>query len=215
MNTMTKHFTVAISRQKGSGGAFIGQEVAKHLGFKYMDREILRQASATLQEDESILSGREERISSPWDRILRAFCVCTPETGYTFPARHHIDDNELFETESMIIRKVAENCDSVIVGRGAFHILGNNPRVLTVFLHASQEFRANRIMNMYNLVDTETARELILNSDKQRSKFIREHAGIEWTDALNFNLCIDTENVGFPEAAEIIIQMAKKMSRTR
>ncbi len=212
---MTKHFTVAISRQKGSGGAFIGQEVARHLGFKYMDREILSQASSILQEDESILSGREERITSLWDKMLHAFCVCVPETGYTPPPLYHINDNELFETESMIIRKVAKTCSSVIVGRGAFHIIGNNPRALTVFLHASKEFRANRIMNMYNLVDTETARELILNSDKQRSEFIREHTGVEWTDALNYNLCIDTEAVGFPEAAEIIIQMAKQMSQTR
>ncbi|MDD2320575.1 MAG: cytidylate kinase-like family protein [Geobacteraceae bacterium] len=212
---MLKHFTVAISRQKGSGGAFIGQEVAKHLGFKYMDREILCQAASMLHEDESILSEREERISNLWDKILQAFSVCTPETGYAPPPLRHINDEEIFETEAMVINKVATNCSSVIVGRGAFHILRNNPRVLTVFLHASQEFRANRIMNIYNIADIETALALLIQSDKQRRKFVQEHTGVEWTDACNYTLCINTEIIGFPEAAEIIMQTAKKMSQVQ
>jgi cytidylate kinase len=49
---------VLISRQMGSGGSYIGHLVAQDLGFKYIDRVILREAAERLGTDEESLAGR-------------------------------------------------------------------------------------------------------------------------------------------------------------
>lgn len=44
---MTKRI-ITISREFGSGGRFIGEEVAKELGIKYYDKEIIGQIGTGL-----------------------------------------------------------------------------------------------------------------------------------------------------------------------
>ncbi len=196
----------------GSGGSWIAQQVAKQLGFKYLDREILCQAAAMLQEDEQVLSGKEERVSSLWESIIQACCACVPETGYSPAPIYQVNNNELYDTESLIIKNAAEKCNCVIVGRGAWHILRNHQRLLTVFLHASKQYRAERISKIHGSFDRQSAETIVSDSDKQRRKFIREHADVEWTDASNYMLCIDTEAIGLSRTVDIIIEMSKSLS---
>lgn len=82
---MSSSITITISRQIGCGGAYIGQEVAKSLGCRYLDREIVRHVANHLKEDESLLIDRQERISSFWENLVRSCSVCIPETGYIPP----------------------------------------------------------------------------------------------------------------------------------
>jgi cytidylate kinase len=208
---MSENITITISRQIGSGGTYIGQEVAKRLGCRYMDREIVRQVADHLKEDENLLIDRQERISSFWEKLVRACSVCTPETGYAPPPIRPLMDGELFAAESLIIRKIAERCSSVIVGRGAFHILSNIPGLVSVFLHAAPEFRVRRVMDVFNIADAEKAEALVEDSDRHRKRFIRTIAGVEWTDAVNYHLSIDTGVVGFTDACEMILCRAKTL----
>jgi cytidylate kinase len=208
---MPKKITITISRQIGSGGTYVGQEVAKRLGFRYMDREIVRQVADHLKEDEGLLADRQERISSFWENLLRSCSVCTPETGYAPPPLRPLMDGELFAAEALIIRKIAERCSTVIVGRGAFHILADLPGLVNVFLHASPEFRIRRVMDIFNIADAGRAEALVAGSDRHRKRFIRTIAGAEWTDALNYHLSIDTGVIGFSDACEMILCRARTL----
>src|SRR5512138_1272167 len=48
----TSTVVLAISRQLGSGGSYIGQGVAHRLGLKYIDREILQEAARLLDAED-------------------------------------------------------------------------------------------------------------------------------------------------------------------
>ena len=72
----TQHTTVlAISRQLGSGGSLIGQEVAKRLGFGYFDRDILQRAAESLGVDEAGLAPLEERSDTFGNAWLHRSCL--------------------------------------------------------------------------------------------------------------------------------------------
>ena len=204
---------ITISRQLGCGGSFIGRHVAEHLGIKYVDREILHQAASLLNENEIDLSAREERISTFWERMMRTYCYGVPEAGYIPPPLRPVADDELFAVESKVIRKLAESCSVVIVGRAGSQVLKGFPNLVSVFLHASKEFRIKRIMEIYNITDTRQAEEIITDSDLQRKKFIKTMTGEDWSDAMNYHLCIDTEVAGFTAATELIINLADKIRK--
>lgn len=208
---MANNVIIAIARQLGSGGSLIGKLLAERMSIKYIDREILQKVADILHESENNLSDREERLSTFWERMARAFCYGVPETGYVPPPLRPIPDEELFAIESKIMRKVTENCSAVLVGRAGFYILGDKPNVVKVLIHAPEEFRMRRVMELYGIPDTEQAMELIEESDSQRRKFVKTMTGLDWTDAQNYHIAIDSSISGFPTAIEMILPLALKI----
>ena len=210
---------ITISRQLGSGGSFIGKELARTLGYAYFDREILAMATKKLGREEASLEGREERLSAFIENLIRPFILGSPETAYTPPPLLPVYDSEIFEAEEAVIRDVAGRHNAVIVGRGAFHILREEPGLVNVFLHAPRKFRTGRVMELYEIKNMEEARSLIEDSDRNRGKFINAKTGANWTDARNYDLCIETEKTGFEAARQMITLLtqevkAKKLGRS-
>jgi cytidylate kinase len=204
---------VTIARQLGSGGSFIAQKLARRLDYKYMDREILREAARQLGHSEEVLLGQEERRSPLWEKILRAFSPGVPEASYVPPPVPLALDRELFQAEAKIIRNVSDLYNAVIVGRGAVHILKGRPGLVHVFIHAGKEFRIRRVMEVYGLRDAGEARTMIDRSDAQRADFIQAMAGAAWTDARDYHLCVDTGIVGFPLAEAWVAQLVSETER--
>ena len=69
---------ITVSRQMGSGGTYVGFELAKALGFSYIDREILRRAARLLKTDEVSLEEYEQKSSGLIRNLLRTFALGTP-----------------------------------------------------------------------------------------------------------------------------------------
>jgi cytidylate kinase len=204
------HIAITISKQMGSGGSYVGYLVAKELGFKYIDREILREAAARLGTDAKVLEDHDERSCGLIDNLVRAFSFGTPETAYIPPMSRPIYDKDLFTLESKIMNEIVDRCSAVIAGRAGFHALRDRPGVIRVFVHAPIEFRVERVMRAQHTEDIAHARAQVEDSDRRRSKFVRDMVGVAWTDARNYHLCIDTSGVGFPTAAEMIIKLADR-----
>ena len=200
----TEHTVIAISRQMGSGGTYAGYLLAKELGFKYVDREILRQAAERLGTDESWLEQYDERSSGLVTNIVRGLSLGQAETFYVPPFRTPVYDRDLFSLECRIMKDIARRYDAVIVGRGAFHALKDRPGQISVFIHAPIEFRTRRLMKVREITDARAAREMIEESDRKRTKFVRDVIGVNWTDARNFHLCIDASLIGIPKSVELI-----------
>ncbi len=70
---------ITVSRQMGSGGTYIGYLAAKELGFKYLDREILRQAANKLGIEPGMLERYDGRSASLIENIVQSFCFGAPE----------------------------------------------------------------------------------------------------------------------------------------
>ena len=135
---------ITVSRQMGSGGTYIGFELAKALGFSYVDREILRRAASLLNRDAASLEGYEGRSSGFIQNFLRTFAYGTPET-YA-PTEPPVYDRDLFILESKIIREIVDEHDAVIMGRGGFRVLKNRPNTVHLFIHAPRDYRVDRMM---------------------------------------------------------------------
>jgi len=193
----------------GSGGTYIGYLAAKELGFRYLDREILMQAARQLEVEPEMLEKYDGKSASMLEKIINPFCFGTPEIIGAPIIKKPVYDKDLFAMESKIIKQIADQCSAVIVGRGGFYILKDRPDTIHVFIHAPLDYRVARIMKAQK-IDKQKAKTVIQESDRQRVKFIREMEGIEWTDARNFHLSLDSSMVGLPATVEIITSLVKK-----
>ena len=203
--------SIAISRQIGSGGTYIGYLAARRLGFQYVDREILREAARQLEIDVGVLESLDQRSSGLVENLIRAFTFGTPDARNA-PLRKPIYEKDLFAVECRIMNEIAERYDAVIVGRAGFYALRKRPRVIRVFVHAPLEFRVQRIMRVHALTDRE-ARGLVEETDRRRAKFIKDMTGTDWYDARNYHLCIDAGVIDFDTGVAMIAGLAGRIGK--
>jgi cytidylate kinase len=204
--------TIAISRQMGSGGTYIGYLTAKRLGFQYVDREILREAARQLEIDVGILESLDQRSSGLVENLIRAFTFGTPEARCA-PVRKPVYERDLFTVECRIMNEIADRYNAVIVGRAGFYALRDRPRVLRVFVHAPLEFRVRRVMKVQCLNNIREARTLVEETDRRRAKFIRDMTGADWYDATHYHLCIDASVMDFDSGVSMITTLVSKIGQ--
>lgn len=198
---------ITISRQMGSGGTYIGYLVAKELGFKYLDREILQQAANKLGIEPGMLERYDGRSASLMENIVQSFCLSTPEMSNLPPLGRPVYNKDLFVLESKIMKEVADSCNAVIIGRGGFYILKDRPDTIHIFIYAPLDYRIEMIMKEQKIADEKEAQKMIEESDHERTKFIRDMVSADWCDARNYHLCIDSSIVGFPDCVKMITKL--------
>ncbi len=201
-------YVITISRQIGSGGSYIGKQLADRLAISYIDREIVNGAARKLNISENILISRDERVTPLWRSMLEATIYGNPY-GYAPPPLNIPTDKDLYQAESEIIMDIAQQTSAVIVGRGGYYILRNHPRHLSVFLHAAVDFRLQRMQELYHLSLPE-ARRMIQTTDDSRADYLRVITGDDWTDARQYNISLDTSVLGLELAVDTIEAAAHK-----
>ena len=203
-----KKFSITISRQLGSGGAFIGQQLAKELDIFYADREIIDRVArqyAVLEED---VVSNDEKIISFWESFLQFNTISTDL--YVPPKLQAPTDRELFQAEADIIEHIVNERSAVIIGRCGAYILRDYPENVRIFLHGDIESRIKRIRSLYQ-VSKDTAGNMIEQSDIERARYCRivTCKKWDWNDARNYDLSIDTSKLDIDKSTGLILDYLK------
>ena len=191
---------ITIARQYGSGGRTVGKMLAERLDIPYYDREIITMASEDSGVNATLFQDEKKRID------LRALFkggyqgdqIVSPESaGFT-------RDDNLFNYQAKIIRRLAEQGSCVIIGRCADHILRTVPGVTRVFVYAPDDFCLREAMKVNSLSEREVIR-LIAKTDDYRARYYKYYTGKEWKDARNYDLSLNSAKLGFDGTAEAIL----------
>jgi len=201
------HTIITISRQMGSGGAYIGQKLAKKLDIGYVDREIIAQAAKAFSIQEDDLETIDEKTPSFWQSFFQS-TVCSPDV-YLPPQLFVPTEEAIFKVETEIIQRIAKNRSAVIIGRCGSHILRHNPNHLSVFLYAEPDFRLKRIHELYHTSKKE-AKNMMEQSDGERARYHQLLVEKPWSDATQYDLCINTSKMGIDNTIELITQSAER-----
>ena len=126
--------------------------------------------------------------------------------GKVIPPGHKdfVSAKNLFNWQAEVIKRLAKSETCVIIGRAADFVLKDYPNVVSVFVHASPEFNLARAMER-NSMTTAEMEKFIASTDKYRSDFYKHYTGREWTDARNYDLCLDSSKLGFDRCVEEIV----------
>lgn len=197
---------ITIARQYGSGGKTIGEMLADRMGVHFYNKELMKLASEDSGISEALFVNADEKVKN-----TRLFKIAqNVYSGELIPPES--DDftstDNLFNYQAKIIRKLAEEESCVIVGRCADFVLKDYDNVLSVFVHAPHDFCMEQAAKKHSM----SAKELdkfIQKTDKHRAEYYKYHTGREWTDARNYDLCLDSSKLGFERCVEEIIAYMK------
>lgn len=215
MTHETHHPAITLSRTLGSGGSLIAYHVAQQLGWRYLDRRILRRTAAELGLDLAAMGRGEERPDRFIDRLLQVMAVASPESPYTPPVEVPLYGRDIFEQEVPIMRDLLAGAPAVLVGRGGFVAFRHRPATLHVHVQASRDFRIQRLVAIGKAPDPAEALRLIQASDQDRTAFIREISGLAWEEPRNFDLIVDPSREGFELCEHRIIEAQAALNPLR
>ena len=192
---MTKRI-ITISREFGSGGRFIGEEVAKKLGIKYYDKEII---------------GQIAKESGMAPEYIKENAELSPKKGifaYAFTGRDITGksvEDMVYEAQRKVILELADKESCVIIGRNADYILKDRDDVLNVFIHGDMPEKTQRIMGLYNVEEKEAVK-MMADTDKRRMANYNFYTNQKWGKADNYTLCLNSSQLGYDRCEKIIME---------
>ena len=190
---------ITVSREFGSGGRFIGEEVAKKLGIAYYDKNIISQiAEKSGLAPEYI---QESAELSPKNGLFAYALAGRDITGKSV-------EDMVYEAQRKVILELADKEPCVIIGRNADYILKDRDDVLNIFIHGNMPEKIQRITRLYK-VEEQEAVKMMADTDKRRMTNYNFYTEQKWGKASNYTLCLNSSQLGYDRCEAIIIECAK------
>ena len=193
---------ITISREFGSGGHSIGEAVARKLGYRFFDRELVNQVAERSGFSPEFIEESGEYASAK-NSLL--FAIATANQ-YTMNGISMLD--KLYIEQTKIIEEIAQEGNCVIVGRCSDYILREYKDSLHVFIHADMKSRAKRIVERFGEQER-SAEKRLSEKDQKRKVYYKNYTGRSWGQAQNYDLCLNSGVLGSERCVELIAAACK------
>ena len=198
-----KKIIITIARQYGSGGKTIGNLLAADLGIKAYSREILRLASEDSGINEAMFNQVDEKLNSPSKLLARL--MKREYRGELIPPENEafLSNQNLFNYQAKIIKELAKEGPCIIIGRCGDYVLRDMPGVVRTFIYASPEHNRRQVIERSEYTGADVDK-YIQSVDQHRSDYYHYYTGQTWTDARNYDLCLNSEKLGEAGCVEAV-----------
>src|SRR5262245_15754680 len=191
---------VTIAHETGSGGPEIGIELAKRLGYRFVDREMLSEAALRYGVGEDKLTELDEKKPSLFERF-------------------DVETRQYITVLQSALFDVAEQDGVVINSRGGQVLLRGISHVLRVHVIAPFDLRVKRVMKKMaaqaqESVDVRTTAEMVRRSDQEKHGRIRYLFDVNWGDPALYDLVLNTEKLSVDAGIEAIEGLSRTMVPT-
>lgn len=184
---------ITISRQMGSLGCEVAEEVAHCLGYRIVWREVINEAANRAGTPEVALATIDELDFlglRPSEEARKAY----------------------HEKVREILKELAEEGNVVIVGRAGQVILHGDDETLHVRIYAPLDLRVDRLSERHN-ISPQVARKQIETSDQARTRYLKRFYKARWDDPELYDVMINTARLTIDAAAQMICKMVEQKAR--
>lgn len=165
---------ITITREYGAGGGEAARKLAETLGWELLDRELLHQAAEVEHVPDAELERLDEKALGMADRF-----------------RLHPPHQKYIHGLKLAAQQAAQRGNVVLVGRGARHLLGEQPNALHLRLVAPKPWRARRMARLEGW-SLEQATARCTETDRIRDRFARYFFGQQAGQPAGYDLIFNT-----------------------
>jgi len=194
---MSDHLIITIVREFGAEGHEIGMLLAKKLGIKLYDKDLVQKAAEKRGISQGSITDIDEKATN---KFLSPYA--------TFGLTMNTLSDELFRAEQQIIHELAEKESCIIVGRLSDYILREEKNCMKVFIYAPVEFRIKRMMEKYNIPEL-AAKKLVKKMDIARNYFCSYYSNNKWKPFLEKDIIINRQFFSVSDSVKILESAAK------
>ena len=202
---MDKKLIITISRESGSGGRIIGQQLSEKLGIPYYDDEIIKMASEHSAVAEQYFRMNDEK---PGHNILQRIiggiknANNKPSIGDDI-----VSPDNLFRFESEVIRELVASESCILIGRCADFVLSSagEDDFVSLFVYADLSKKVDRVMEVDG-VDAKEALRRVQRNNRIRKEYYKYYTGEEWDDMTHYDLPLNTSKITLEQGVDLILE---------
>lgn len=190
-------YVITIGREYGSGGRYVGQELAKKLNIKFYDSELINKVAEETGLCVEYIKDNDEKKDS-----FFAYVGLNESTSFLTASQR------VSLAQFKTIQKLAEKNESfVIVGRCADYVLRDYKNLVSVFIMADEESKIERAVTFYG-INKDKASEILKKMDKNRASYYNYFTDRKWGKASNYDICVSS-SIGIKETVDVIEAFVK------
>ncbi|MDE3201983.1 MAG: cytidylate kinase-like family protein [Acidobacteriota bacterium] len=182
---------ITIEREYGSRGGAFAHDLARQLGWKLYDSELVSEAARTAGVPEDLAAQYDDRLD-PW--YYRYGKVFWHESVYPMTG---IPEEKVFDAERMCslinqeILDAAKIGNCVIVGRGSACALAGQPGCFHIFVYATLKAKRQWFIESFPEKAAE-ADHLLASFDKRRAAVIRQFYQQDWCARTLYHMMLNS-----------------------
>lgn len=200
---------ITVSRQYGSYGDGVVELLCDRLGYRSLDKYLLRNLAAQAGLKPQQVAAMSEERYRPQNPLERFFEDTGPRSRHpvmwTEYGAFMTRDQLASEAIARLIHIAHKAGNVVIVGRGGQVVLREEPDVLHVRLIAPLAVRIRRHQLRAGLAAA-AARAEVLEADRASAEFIRRYYDADVADPALYDVIINTARLPLAAAADLIIE---------
>jgi cytidylate kinase len=179
---------ITISREMGSGGIPLAQQLAEKMSYNLVNGTRIRELAASYDLNEEAMRQSDEKAPIFIEELDR---------------QSELNMNRI----QLIVLEQALKGNVILYGRGGQDLLASVEGILRVRVIAPFEERVENWAER-EWIDPERARSLVRKSDQQRDNFIRYYFDRDGNDPLSYDLTVNTSRFPIEAAVEMIEKAA-------
>lgn len=188
---------ISISRDFSGGKGLIVNTIARELGFRIYDKELIELIAKSAHVKNLLIESLDERhLSQVEDFFENLFNI------------EHINESTYMKHLSRVILSLITKGNAIIVGRGA-NFIAPFAWGLQVRIISPIQDRIERLAKNEKLSEAR-ARKIINNEDYKRALFIRRNFGRDINDPLSYDLIINAGEFDVPQITNIVVRAFKE-----
>lgn len=190
---------VTISREFGSGGRFIGEQLAKRLGIQFYDKKIISEVAEKTGLAEEFIEQKDEYAHLK--NIFAYGLIGRNQNGESI-------DDILYAAQREILIDAVKKGPCVIVGRNADYIFKDYKERINVYIYicGNMKEKIARISKLYDKTEEE-AKKLIHDIDKRRSVNYKYYTERQWGLSKNYTISLNSSEIGYEKCIDIIEEL--------
>ena len=188
---------VTISREFGSGGRFIGEQLAKRLGIQFYDKKIISEVAEKTGLAEEFIEQKGEYAHLK--NIFAYGLIGRNQNGESI-------DDILYAAQREILIDAVKKGPCVIVGRNADYIYKDYKECINVYICGNMKEKIARISKLYDKTEEE-AKKLIHDIDKRRSVNYKYYTERQWGLSKNYTISLNSSEIGYEKCIDIIEEL--------
>ena len=204
-----KNLIITISRQYGSGGRQIGQQLAKELNIPFYDKEIIDLAAKESGLAADFIRGQEQQLTQS---LLFSIVTNFTSNSSAFNPNMLSLSDQVYLAEAKAIRSLADKGSCVMVGRCADWVLEKDYDVLRVFVCAPIEARCKRAVEEYG-DKAENIQKAVQTIDKQRARYCQHYCDKAWEDAETYDLGLNSGTISLENCVAIVKSAYQELAK--
>lgn len=204
-------FVITINRELGSGGRTVGLKLAEKLGVQFYDKAVVEAIEEKYNLNVEEIEKLKGKKQNWWSDLKRVVSVGGGIMGVPYYSVSEGEvtvkttTDEMFRTETQILKGIAEEESCVLAGRSGFFVFRDHPNHLSILIQASMESRIKRLMGKQNISEAE-ARKTINKVDEMRENYVNRYTGTSRYDARNYDIVLRADGKTEDELVDIIMQ---------